>query len=393
MTEADVRSRKLAWLADQPGAVRPGGRYDAIVDRALVYARPDQVPAVLPYLSDDRGGLVLAGARALTRVRMLREKGYDDPILIDPASYEKRYATPEQPFILPTGQLEPTPLNDLLDQQRLAGATLAPTPTGYIRAGDVESLRAAVRQVVELGRDDHILVAPLDVSLVDRAFYTQTRAILAAARCPVALVLGKQFDPLDQAPTRLIPNLRDLAASIPLMPIRTDFNALDLLAHGAIAGAIGTGGSVRHTVDPAERPKSFNGNKDQSPSVLFPELASWWRGSKISKLYGARPAQETRCFCPVCGGQRLTRFQRRSDQNESMAHAIVVWSGWAGDLLAAPTMLGRAQYWRTFCSGALRYHGMIPEQLGQMEPLKPQHSLKQWATMPIWPVTVPASVP
>lgn len=391
MTGGQVEARRLAALADQRGAARPEGRFDALVDRVLVYARPNQVPAVLPHLSADRGGLVLAGANAYQRVQRLRDADYTGPVLVDPARYEKHYATPEQPFIMPSDQLETLPLGDLLDQQRRAGATATLTPTGYFRAGDTDSMRAAVRQVLALRRDDLILVAPLDVSLVDRAYFRQTKAILAAAGCPIALVLGKQFDPLDQAPRRIIANLRELAGTIPLMPIRTDFNALDLVAHGAFAGAIGTGGSVRHTVEPNQVPKSF-GNKDRSPSVLFPELASWWRGSKIAKLYGAREGMAPRCWCVVCGGKRLTRFLAQNDQNEALAHAIAVWSGWAADLLAARTMDGRAEYWRNLCAGAVFHHEILATQLGRLEPLKTQNSIQQWATMPLWPVGAPTTV-
>lgn len=133
---------------------------------------------------------------------------------------------------------------------------------------------------------------PLDISLLGQAYYPTTAAILADRGCPVAVVLGGQGDPLTQS-KYIIPSLRDLAARVPLIPMRTDFNGLDLVAHGAIAVAIGTGGSVRHTVDPAEVRRAFS--RDQSPSVLWPELASWFKGSKINELFGARPALAPRC--------------------------------------------------------------------------------------------------
>ncbi|MBM7772352.1 hypothetical protein JOD54_002556 [Actinokineospora baliensis] len=382
MTDADALA---VSLATRTGPIRPGGPHDDLYDRMLVYTRPQQVSAVLPHLSAARGGLVLAGANVYRRARKLRDGGFVGPLLIDPAEYETTFATPGQPFVGPTGCLLVPPLSELLDRQRLAGATAVLTPTGYIAAGEVDTLRAAVRQVRALGRDDVIFVVPMDISLLGRAFFAQTKAILAAAGCPIAPILGGQFDPIGHDPKRVIPNLRELAAAVPLLPLRTDFNAFDLMAHGAFAAAIGTGGSVRHTVSPAEKPKSFGGGKDRSPSVLFPELACWWRGSKIATLYGARPNIAARCPCAVCGQRRLTRFTGQAHQNEALAHAVAVWSGWADDMLAATSMNGRAQYWRNVCAGAVHHHEMIATQLGRLEPLEPQKALRHWAELPLWP--------
>jgi hypothetical protein len=226
--------------------------------------------------------------------------------------------------------------------------------------------------------------------LLGRAYFQHTAAILAAADGPVALVLGGQGDPLTYS-RHIIPNLRLLAAEVPLIPIRTDFNGMDLIAHGAIAAAIGTGGRIRHTVDPTEAGRAYV--RDQSPSVLVPELASWLKGSKIAELFGARPRLAPRCDCLVCGGQRLTRFLRREDQDEAIAHGMVVWSRWAGDLLAAETMRERARYWQNLCAGAVAHHDLFLRLLQRLDGLKPQVPLQRWAAEPTWPSDVPAMIP
>jgi hypothetical protein len=324
-------------------------------------------------------------------VKLLSDTDYDGPVLVDPAAYEHYTATPDAPFWLPDNQLTTPCLEEVIDQQLRAGAVAALTPTGYFRAGDTDSIKAAARIVKRLARPDVIFVVPIDISLIDRTFIRQVTAILADAECPIGLILGKQFDPLDQSPTRIIPNLRNLAVSVPLMPLRTDFNAIDLVAHGAFAGAIGTGGRRRHTVDPADKPRSWRPS-DPSPSVLFTELLCWWKGSKIAKLYGARAQAARRCYCGVCEGQRLTRFLRQSHQNEALAHAIAVWSPYVGDMLDKPTMRSRAQYWRTLCAGAVREHDIISDHLrlkGDAR-LRPQRALAQWATLSAWPVLAPA---
>ncbi|MEU4419286.1 hypothetical protein AB0F81_01570 [Actinoplanes sp. NPDC024001] len=310
---------------------------------------------------------------------------YDGPILLDPDAYGHHRATPDKPFLLPDGGLEGTnpTLGDVLNAQINAGYTAACTPTGYIGAGDTASLQAAAQQVKALGRTDVLFVAPLDISLLDRAFFTQTQAILQDAGCPVALVLGKQGDPLTQS-ARIIPNLRTLAATVPLMPICTDFNGLDLMAHGAFAAAIGTGGSIRHTVPPPRKPFAFVQN-DKSPSVLIPELMCWWKGSKINKLCGAAPSRAPKCSCETCGNQALTRFLYEEDQPEAIAHAVAAWSVIADGLLAQPTVRDRAEYWRNICHSAVAEHEMFAKRLRQVDPLPVQTPLKQWAKLPAWP--------
>ena len=372
----------LAQLADLASPRRPAGSVGALLNHMLIYARPDQVPALLPHFNLQRSGFILAGARTSRRMQLLDDVGFTGLVLEDPAKYEKHTATVDSPFWLPEGQLTPTSLEDLLDQQLTAGATAGLTPTKFIAAGDTDSLKSAARQVKQLRRDDFVFVAPLDISLLDRRHIRQTTAILADLGCPVALVLGKQLDPLKQAAKRIIVNLRTLAATVDLMPMRTDFNAFDLVAHGAFAGAIGTGGRVRHTVDPTEKP--FAIVADQSPSVLFPELMCWWKGSKIADLFGARQNLTPRCPCDVCDERRLSRFLSRADRNEAMQHAVAVWSGYAADMFDAPTMRLRAQFWQNLCRGTLHHHEIIAAQLKLVMPLKPQKPLEVWATLPLW---------
>src|SRR5947209_1842498 len=91
-------------LASKPNPPTPPGTVGKLANRMLVYARPNQVPAVLPLLDEQRGGLVIAGKKATTRTRLLGEAGFDGIVLTDPAAYEGEegyLATPEAPFFLP----------------------------------------------------------------------------------------------------------------------------------------------------------------------------------------------------------------------------------------------------------------------------------------------------
>lgn len=387
---------KIAALGDRRSPDVPAGKAAALANRVLVYLRPEKAGTVLPYLDSSRSGMIMAGANMSTGMKVLGEAQPNFPWMIDPACYETYTATAQTPFMLPSDELYQPTLAQTLDRQLRLGATVALTPTGYIPAGATDILRAAVRQFRQLERDDAIFVAPLDVSLLDGPYIRRTTAILADLGRPVALVLGRQFDPLEQS-KRIVPNLRAMAADVQLMPTRTDFNAMDLVAHGAFAAAIGTGGKLRHTVDPTERPMSYRRRKgqppDQSPSVLVPELACWLRGSTIDDLFGARPTLAPRCDCRRCSGRRLTGFLRREHQDHAIAHAVAVWSRWAADLLDQDTMRGRAEYWRNLCRGAVNAHSIISQQLG-LDPsdyLKPQEPVTVWADLPAWPAAITTS--
>ena len=376
-----------AALADLPEPPLPIGMPAQLANRALVYLRPDKIPAVWPYVHSTWSGLILAGDHTSKAMRVLQGAGATFPVLIDPEGYKDHTATCQEPFRLPDENgLTTAALSDVLDAQIQAGATAALTPTGYIPAAATDVLKAALAEFARLDRTDSIFVAPLDISLLGRGYIDQTTAILAGSGRPVALVLGSQGNPLDHSKA-IIPNLRRMASCVPLIPIRTDFNGLDLLAHGAVFTAIGTGGSVRHIVDPAEKPRAFN--MDPSPSVLWPELMTYFKGSKINELFGARPRLAPRCDCAACGGQRITRFLLREHQSEAIAHGVATWSFRAGQMLSAPTLLARAEYWKNLCGGAIAHHQLFRDLLRRLDGLPPQPSLQCWATLPAW--SVPAT--
>ena len=382
-----------AWdlLGSRRRAVVPLGPLEQFADRVMVYARPTQVANVLPLLSPRRGGVVIAGPGEHgfgPSVAALRRENANTPFFLDPAYYEHYTATPQQPFYLPPDRLECSTLAGLCDDQRAAGAALAVTSTGYIPAGATDTLKAVLAEVAALDRTDVLTMLPLDVSLVDQGYFDQTYAIITEAQLPVALVLVAQFDPVDQS-RHIVPNLRRLAAAVPLLPVRTDLNALDLVAHGAICGAIGLSGTTRHAVPAGEQSRSSKRSRGPGlpPHVLVTDLLSWWRNDKLAEQFGARQSIAPRCDCRVCGSsQRLTRFTGRpGDRTAAYQHDVAVWTSRAEDLLDAPSIRERADYWRNVCSNALEVHSVFSDQLKLVKPLQPQLGLKLWATLPAWP--------
>ncbi|RVX39159.1 hypothetical protein EDD27_1506 [Nonomuraea polychroma] len=396
---SDLEARWAA-LATRRSPDVPDGPAATLLNRVMVYTQASRIELVRPFLDRQRSGLVIAGVNPRKGIQLdLASRDRDVVFMIDPAVYdgkdvegkEKYTATCDAPFRVPEGRLWSVSLGDVLDEQLEAGAATALTPSGFIATIDV--LKAAVEKFKQLKHSNAMLVVPLHISLLGPRYFSQTLAVLQHLEGPVALALGRQGDPLDQN-KQIIPNLRTLAATIPLMPIRTDFNALDLVAHGAFAGAIGTGGSLRHAIDPTEKPFAFS--KNPSPSVLIPELACFWKGSKIAEEFGARPGATPRCFCTVCsaqnpGGQRLSRFLSRDDQEEAIVHAIAVWSTWARDILDAPTIRDRAIYWRKRCKDAVDHHTIFSRLLNRLEEFKPQSPVEAWATLPAWPTDVVAN--
>jgi hypothetical protein len=383
---AEDKDTAAAWpgqaaMAGLPAPPLPAGLAAQLANRALVYLRPEKISAVWPHLDPGLSGMILAAGDGLAKaVRVLQGGGATFPVLTDSEGYRRYTATRAAPFRLPGADgLLPATLDSVLDAQLHAGATVALTPTGYIAAADTDVLKTAIDQFAQLDRTDAIFLAPLDISLIGRGYFQQTEAILADFGRPVAVVLGSQGNPLDHSKD-ITPNLRKLACRVPLIPIRTDFNGLDLLGQGAVCAAIGTGGQVRHTVDPAEKDRSFN--PGPAPSVLWPELLTYFKGSTIAELFGARPQLAPSCGCAACQGRRLTRFLRREHQDEAIGHGVAVLLLLAARLLSEPTVRGRAERWKLLCSDAVDHHQVVLDQLNRLDGLKPQPSLKRWAALP-----------
>jgi hypothetical protein len=337
---------------------------------------------LLDLLPAQASGLALRGPQAEARVRQLRDEGFDGVLLIDSESYERAAATAEEPFVLPQDELFPVTLDQFLQRQLDRGATAALTPTGYLRAGDSDALKSAANAVAALGRHDVMLSAPIDIAWLTEDHIGLLIAVLARLTTPKAVYLGGQFDPLERYQAA-VANLRRLVAEAGHVAVlRTDLTGIDVLTHGAFAASIGTGGSLRHIVPFGERAQSVDAN-DPSPSVLFPELMAFFRGSKLAKRFAnTRPPM---CSCAVCDGRRLDTFLGKRDTAAAHAHGVRVWSGWVADMLEQPTLADRAAWWRNRCAAAEASHQIVSAQIGQAGAFEPSRPLKAWAALPAWP--------
>jgi hypothetical protein len=272
-------------------------------------------------------------------------------------------------------------LDENLSNQRTLGVTVAQTPTGLIQMNSIDALEAAAEQADQLSRDDFLFTAALDITILDDpAQADRVWRVLNGLRKPISLVLASQFDPFDVNAAARISMLRSFAAGpADVAAFRTDFNAFDLLCHGGFSGAIGTGGSMRHATGPQERPRSID-PEDESPSVLYERIASWWRGSKIAREHGRMPAPG--CGCPPCDNRRISRFLSRDDSDDARAHAVIIWQSWAKLILEQTTMADRAAFWKTFCQGRVDEHALLSQQLRRAKALNARPALKAWAQLP-----------
>ena len=363
---------------DSSGVVSvPTGRAGLLANHVLVHARPRGITGLIPAVDQRHSGLILCGDEPERGLKRCREAGFKGLLAIDPRAYEDGPATPEAPFTLsPDNQLFEPSLEQVLDDQREAGADVALTPTRFIECGDAASLKAAARTVASLGRDDTIFSVPISIAWLNSTYIGQLIAVLARVPMPKGLFLGAQLDPLDNVKEAVASVRRLCAEAGPVAVFRTDFEAFDACASGAFSASIGTGGTLRHIIPPDEAARSIV-QSDRSPSVLVPDLIHFFKGSTLAKRYANATAP--RCVCAVCRGRRIDTFLSQSDSAAAHLHNVRIWMEWLPDLFDSDTIADRAQWWQGRCDAALANHDVYNVQLGLRNAFQPPHALTTWA--------------
>jgi hypothetical protein len=375
----------------RPVAARgPGGPARQLTDRLLVHASADSALSLAGFLPDGGSGLVLCGKKANRAAKQLRTQRFTEPVLIDPCGYTQAAATPEEPFVLANEDtLFPVTLDEALQGQRDCGTTAALTPTGYLHAGDTDSLKAAANAVASLNRDDTILGLPLDAAWFKDDHIDSLVAILSRLEAPKAVMLGAQFDPVERFnPRTTVINLRRLFGEAgDLALLRTDLTGFDALCHGAFAASIGTGGSLRHVIPIGQFARSAD-TKDQSPSVLYGAVMRFYRGSTIAKRY----ANDVPPTCADCDGRPLDTFLAKTDTAAAHLHGLHTWSRWAEQMRQHDSLAARTIWWRNLCRLAVTEAAAINAQLEQDDAFVPSDTISIWADLPA-PPTTPGQTP
>ena len=379
------REAALQALARRGAPTAPPGAVGVLTDRVLLHTSWDVGRQLLPLLPAEIGGLVLRGSKAGTAIKQLDKDRFDRPLVLDPEGYLRAVATEDMPFPLAyDGEdgLFGLTLEQELQSQRDAGACVALTPTGYLRAGDSDALRAAVHGAEELGRDDLVLSVPLDVAWFTEEHISHLVAVLARLQIPKAVFLGGQFDPMKRYKDA-VANLRRLVAEAgDVAVLRTDFTGFDALSRGAFATSIGSGGSLRHVVPFGQISRSSN-PEDTSPSVLFGELMTFYKGSTLQDRF-ANVRRAPTCDCAACQGRPLDTFLSRQDQVAAHQHNMCTWAAWITELMAQPTLADRASWWRNRCVDAVARAELINSEINQPEAFTAKPTLQAWAELPSW---------
>lgn len=349
-------------------------------ERILLLASPRDLR--LPALHPHHGGLALAGTNALHKLRELRRDGYSGTLVADPAFYEREFATADHPFTLTGDDLFNSGLDRELELQIDSGATVALTPTRYLRAGDRKALRGVVAAVREIDRVGTVVVVPAAVGWLQDANVELFVAALKEIPHPVAFALGGQKNPLDKH-AKAAANLRGLLTEVPGVGLwRADLAAFDSIAHGAPFASFGLTAKLRHIIPPDEEPQR-TGNGPVPPAVLFPSLLRFTTGQNIAKRYAGLEAPT--CVCEVCEGATLNRFDSYDRETRALAdaHNVAVWNGLLSELFSLPGLGDRQVWWRSLCVAAVNAHTVENDRIRQVGAFKPRSELKRWVNLPI----------
>ncbi|MFI7225144.1 hypothetical protein ACIBO5_18165 [Nonomuraea angiospora] len=331
----------------------------------------------------DQSGLIVCDASDVyAAVKKCRDRGYEGLLIGDPMAYSKKFADSDDPFWLGSdeGQLFKLTLNDVLKGQIDAGADRAMIPTGYIGPGDRDAFKAAVHEAATVEREDTIFAAPLDIAWLSDGYIKQTIAILSRLHLPKAVYLGSQGDPLKTFTSEPVTNIRRLVTEVSDVSIfATDLEAFDVLAHGATAASIGTGGALRHIIRPDQEPQSPRPRSDQSPTLLIPELAAFLAGSTMYKRFAN--AYAPTCACLPCAGRALDTFLSGVDRKAAQQHGVATWTTWLKNLVEQERN-ARPSWWKGFCQAAVDAHDAYNVAIRQRNAFKPPKALKLWAELP-----------
>ena len=176
----------------------------ALRDRCLTVASPDNAIALVQHLDPKYGGIVFSSTGGISRGNAVKQMF---PGLVIAADHrergkEEKSATPEEPIALPYlgGLFEDLAPGDALDQfiedQFHAGAHVGVIPGRVIHAEDSESLTAVVERANAVDRDDVIIRIPVNHTWFLQQNVRQLNGILGHSRHPIALSPADKRDPM-----------------------------------------------------------------------------------------------------------------------------------------------------------------------------------------------------
>ena len=370
-----IRQLLNAAIPSMPAPIMPymqgtGAGYSPDAARVLagkvfVHARVTDVEPLLHLINGELSGLVLAraeGARAAFRIR--QTLGSECPILLDPAAYELEGPTPEEPFRLPKGTLKSGALNSYTRDLCGIGADAVLTPTRYIGAADVDSLEVIVGAASSL-HPQSVLSLPIDIAWLSDEWITTLIDLFGSSPVPKAFMLGGR-PTTPEGMAIMLANLRRLADDIPQVALfRTDLAGLDLIAHGALAAAIGTSSGLRQIVRPSENYAARETSAEEpgpAPDVLVRDLVAYVQGSELADRFG--DTRGPMCRCQHCQQRWLTTFLGRGDWRDARLHNVAVLMEWLPGLTGETSRAHRMMAWTRLCQQGVDGHDTYNRMTG-----------------------------
>jgi hypothetical protein len=317
-------------------------------------------------------GIVFTGAGAVEALHAARRQGFARPLLAD----RRRYAGAARtrgtaPFA-----------SSWLAGQRAADVSAVLTDSGYIGDGDLEALRAVLRQAAAAGPGVTAVLPLHQHWLVQRKDRRTLIAEVIDHDVPVAVVLEHRGDPL--AARVAAAGLKDLLHAVPFVALLgTGVGAIAALASGARWAAVGVRPSLRQlpptTSEEQAAPRKTRWRPAPTEIIAAPVL-SFAPVADVVRAYQATPANPAWvCRCPSCHG-RTPQWLGSASAFDANAHTFGVLLGEADRLRGHEPGPPRERAWRERCDEALsRYRELGLAALGW----DPPRLASAWGTSPV----------
>ena len=319
------------------------------------------------------GGAFLAGEYAPSYIADIRSDNPGLPLVVEPRAMHKHWASAAEPFQFTAGVLS---LEGDLDQQRNL-SDLAITPTGQIRVGDSDALKAALVEANKLDRHDTLFAIPAAAGWLSEPHYVkQLIAVINRSKHPVLLTFTHGTNPVGSMVRARAYRSIFQHATVPVLAYRADLVGFDALAHGAIASAIGSYPSTRRLTPVGGRGSSID-PEDMSPHMLLGDMLRFVRSTYMRRVWFPS-VSSIQCFCVICRGADVDRLhgsdpERRIGHNHNVVAIDELFSSYVG-LNAA----GRHALWRKQTAGALDTYPQLETHIGRPE--KIDNLLTVWAS-------------
>lgn len=320
-------------------------------------------------------GLVVCGADATVTLRRIRASHPNLFLMCDPPGSETFTASADDPFPQRDGDQDTlfalATLDEHIQAQIDAGASVAITPTGHIQAGDRVALRAVINEAETLKRDDVVVLLPLAHTWLVGAALKTVVAAVKRSKHPVAITLcDSSTDPMSHK--GVLAGAHELAAlDDPPMFHKTDLGGFDAMAHGALAASVGVIASKRRGGIPGKG--FFAPRTKKGANVLVRDLLRFRRSLDMQdQWYASRSAPD--CDCTVCGGQPIDRFSSEDyDCLTAAQHNAICVIGYVN---SAHTAGGFADYWPEAVRDAIVAHATLSQYVGTE--IDPPRELVAW---------------